>query len=444
MLSGNRRDKMNTLDTRINEVLSEIEQGKPGNIFITGRAGTGKTTFLKYLTKNSTKKLVVVAPTGVAAVNAGGVTIHSLFALPLGISFPDTIERNPDSKKKKILRFLEVLIIDEISMVRPEVLDSIDWRLRKIRRNQKPFGGVKVIMFGDLFQLPPVIKDSEWQILREYYPGQFFFNAHVWRKTTFKIIELTQVFRQTNPEFIEILNDIREYNPKPEDLRKLRELSGKPWTDEYINLCALRSDADWINNDKLGDKGIETHTGECFGQFPESSSPAPYELSLRVGARVMCLINDYNGSYFNGSLGTVTGIDFPVLVKVKLDSGDEVYLYEHTWENKEYLVDKATGRITQNTIGSFTQFPLKLAWAITIHKSQGLTFDHVRLNVKNIFSSGQLYVALSRCTSLSGISTDSEISPSMIIPNSELVNFVNYIKGREFFGGFDLPQESLT
>ena len=434
---------MSTLDDHIIEVLAEIESGAPGNIFITGRAGTGKTTLLRTLTKSSTKKLVVVAPTGVAAVNAGGVTIHSLFALPFGISFPSTIDRNPDSKKKKILRSMEVLIIDEISMVRPEILDSIDWRLRKIRRNQKPFGGVKVIMIGDLFQLPPVIKDSEWQILREYYPGQFFFNAHVWRKTTFRILELTEVFRQTNPEFIEILNDIRDYNLKQSDIQKLRELAGKPWTDNYINLCALRAEADTINNDKLGNKDVETHEGRYSGRYTESSCPAPIDLSLRPGARVMCLTNSFDGSYYNGSLGTVLEVGFPDYVLVRLDSGIEVYLSEHTWENKEYQVDKVTGNITTETVGSFSQFPLKLAWAITIHKSQGLTFDFVRLNVKDIFSSGQLYVALSRCTSLSGISTDIEISPSMVIPNSELVDFVRYIRGREYFGGFDLPQESL-
>lgn len=413
----------------------ELVNTTDNHLFITGKAGSGKTTFLKYLIKHTKKRCVVTAPTGVAAINAGGVTLHSLFGIQFGpISPYDRLEYKFTEYKTELLLRLELLIIDEVSMVRPDVLDTVDRKLRWVRNTDEPFGGVQVVMFGDLFQLPPVVKREDKKILKEYYDDFFFFNALVFQHTGFHVVELTKIFRQTNEEFIKVLNDIRNYKVTSEELDVLSELKDKQLSKTYgegIHICTHKADVEKINAEKLGESTF-TYDAEIKDKFPESSAPCDIHLKLREGARVMALTNDTQKGYYNGMLGVVVNLDANS-VTVKMDKGSVIKFERYTWENNQYALKD--DQIEAQKIGSCTQFPLTLAWAITIHKSQGLTFDKIVLHVAKTFCPGQLYVALSRCRTLGGIVSDAYITQKMIIPDYALTDFERAYKSDGNFYG---------
>lgn len=411
------------LTDEMNEVM-QLVQNTSDNVFVTGKAGTGKTTFLKHLINNCKKRCVVAAPTGIAAINAGGVTLHSLFGIPFGpISPVDRLDNRFSEFKTAMLLRLELLIIDEISMVRPDIIDTIDRKLRWVRCIDEPFGGVQVVMFGDLFQLPPVVKKAENEILGRFYDDFYFFNAQVWKRIGFHVIELSRIFRQTDGEFVDVLNNIRTYQATSDELDILSEIKDKEtsesYTGEYIHLCTHKATVDKINKSLLGEP-TWTNEAQIKDKFPESSAPCDLTLQLRVGARVMALCNNSEKGYHNGMLGFVTALS-PTEVKVQMDNGCAVKFEPYTWANTQYALKD--DQIVSEEIGSCTQFPLTLAWAITIHKSQGLTFDKVILHVAHTFCPGQLYVALSRCRTLNGIVSDAYITKRMIIPEYALIDF---------------------
>lgn len=401
------------------------------NIFLTGKAGTGKTTFLKYLRENSFKKMVVAAPTGVAAINAGGVTLHSLFQLPFAPYIPskdvtaDAVNSHSllsqiryNKEKLEIFRNLELLVIDEASMVASHTVDAIDAILRSVRRrNQLPFGGVQVLFIGDLHQLPPVVKNMEWQFLKHYYPSIFFFDSLVLQEHVPVMVELKEIFRQQDNSFINILNEIR-HNELTEDSFELLNARLKPnfvpADDEgYITLTTHNSQADEINKAKLRRlPGIPLmYRAEIKGLYPEHLYPAEPNLELKVGAQVMFLRNDIESkAYFNGKIGVITKLTSDT-VKVKCKGEDfSIEVRKQEWKNVNYSLTPGTREITEEELGSFTQYPLRLAWAITIHKSQGLTFNKLIIDAENAFANGQVYVALSRCTSLEGLVLTSHIN----------------------------------
>ncbi|PVW13957.1 helix-turn-helix domain-containing protein [Marixanthomonas spongiae] len=408
------------------------------NIFLTGKAGTGKTTFLHKLKEQCLKRLVVVAPTGVAAINAGGVTIHSFFQLPFGPLLPEngTLSNNSFSKKFSrakidIIKSLDLLIIDEISMVRADVLDGIDNVLRRFRNRSLPFGGVQLLMIGDLQQLSPVIKENEWQLLKQNYKTGFFFGSHAFQKCDALSIELKHIYRQDSKEFIEILNEIRNDRLSLEASEKLnqRYLPDFSATEHegYITLTTHNARADRINNTELHtlkDKSF-VYEAEVIGKFPEYLYPTHINLELKVGAQVMFIKNDRSPEkeYFNGKIGTVVHLEEDDITVRCPDDDFDIHLIPEEWENVKYSIDPDTKEITEEKIGAFTQIPLRLAWAITIHKSQGLTFDKVVVDAQEAFAHGQTYVALSRCKTLEGIVLTSPISNSSIINNQEVSVF---------------------
>lgn len=407
------------------------------NVFVTGKAGSGKTTFLKYLIANCGKNCMVAAPTGVAAINAGGVTLHSLFGIPFGPITPyDKLENRYSEYKTELLLKLDLLIIDEISMARADIIDTIDRKLRWVCECNEPFGGVQIVMFGDLFQLPPVIKKQDREILSNYYDDFFFFNAQVFKRVGFHVVELSTIFRQTEPEFINVLNRIRNYRVTSDELDVLSELKNRSasnnYDGEYIHICTHRVDVEKINTDKLGDKDIHVYDVSMKGIFPESSVPCDLHLKLRVGARIMALVNDPLKGYYNGMLGVVTALEENV-IKARMDNGLPVKFERHTWSNMQYILKD--NQICKEEIGSCTQFPLTLAWAITIHKSQGLTFDKIVLHVSRTFCPGQLYVALSRCRTLGGIVSDAFITKKMVIPEYTLIDFERAYKSEGNYYG---------
>lgn len=407
------------------------------NVFVTGKAGSGKTTFLKYLIANCGKNCMVAAPTGVAAINAGGVTLHSLFGIPFGPITPyDKLENRFSEYKTELLLKLDLLIIDEISMARADIIDTIDRKLRWVCECNEPFGGVQIVMFGDLFQLPPVIKKQDREILSNYYDDFFFFNAQVFKRVGFHVVELSTIFRQTEPEFINVLNRIRNYQVTSDELDVLSELKNRSasnnYDGEHIHICTHRVDVEKINTDKLGDKDIYVYDVSMKGIFPESSVPCDLHLKLRVGARIMALVNDPLKGYYNGMLGVVTALEENV-IKARMDNGLPVKFERHTWSNMQYILKD--NQICKEEIGSCTQFPLTLAWAITIHKSQGLTFDKIVLHVSRTFCPGQLYVALSRCRTLGGIVSDAFITKKMVIPEYTLIDFERAYKSEGNYYG---------
>ncbi len=395
------------------------------NIFLTGKAGTGKTTFLKYLRQNSRKNMVVAAPTGVAAINAGGVTLHSLFQLPFAPFIPSNDSTNPDTVNKHsllsklhynkskldLLRNLELLIIDETSMVAAHAVDAIDTILKGVRRRYKePFGGVQVLFIGDLHQLPPVVKREEWSFLQNYYASIFFFDSLVLTEHIPVMVELKKIFRQQDNSFIEILNGIRNNSLTQENYSllnsRLKRNFSPPDKEEYITLTTHNSQSDEINKQKLHNLHGRSYSyrASVEGTFPGHMYPAEEYLELKVGAQVMFLKNDTEErKYFNGKIGAVTALeeDF-IRVRCKGEDYDiEVQKYE--WKNMNYTLNPDTRQIMEEELGSFRQYPLRLAWAITIHKSQGLTFDKLIIDAENAFANGQVYVALSRCTTLEGL-----------------------------------------
>lgn len=428
---------MITLTDEMKQAIKLIETTDSA-IYITGKAGTGKTTFLKYIVENIQKRFVITASTGIAAINAGGVTLHSLLNIPFGVLSPnETIKTGFNDEKKELLNAIDVLIIDEISMVRPDVIDYIDRKLQIYRESSLPFGGVQVIMFGDLYQLPPVVTNNEKDILLQLYRGVYFFYAHVFRNHGFQIVELNHIFRQSDTRFIEILNHIRSYQITKEDIEDLEELRDKKQSDRfdnrYIHICSYKKDVKRINEELLGEP---THTfyAQIQNDFNLNSAPCDRKLMLRVGARVMMLINDRFHLYCNGSLGIVEGIDDKV-VTVKLDNGCTIGVERCEWTAYEYRI--VDGKIKNVAKGSCKQFPITLAWAITIHKSQGLTFDNVVIHTQGVFCPGQIYVALSRCTSLEGIISDSFIDKRHILPDQELLSFEKAYKNCNYHFNID-------
>ena len=412
------------------------------SVFLTGKAGTGKTTFLKHIVAVCSKRLAVVAPTGVAAVNAGGVTIHSFFQLPLCPYLPDVKElvteyqmpeknRSLRKDRVKILRTLELLIIDEISMVRADILDAIDATLKRYRKNDRPFGGVQLLMIGDVQQLPPVVTESEKPFMDQVYPSPFFFNSRAFRKLGYIVIELNKIHRQRDAEFTSMLNDIRTGNPSDQTLERLnRRLDPgfEPPSGEYwIRLTTHNHQSDAINREKMDAlKGKSMiFKAEIDGNYPESAYPAETELRLKKGAQVMFTRNDTSGNsmYFNGKIGTVTSL-YPEII-VTDENGNEIIVNQEKWDNVRYEINPETQEIQAVNDGSFTQYPLRAAWAITIHKSQGLTFDRVVIDAGKAFSFGQVYVALSRCRSLDGIVLTTPITRKCTFRNMEVSIFEN-------------------
>ena len=415
------------------------------SVFLTGRAGTGKTTFLKYIVENTPKRCVVLAPTGVAAINAGGVTIHSFFQLPLCPYLPDVKElvteyqmpearRQLRKEKVKIIKTLDLLIIDEISMVRADLMDAIDAVMRRYRHNDLPFGGVQLLMIGDAHQLPPVVTDQEEPWLRKVYKSPFFFHSKVMQNLRYVTIELQTVYRQSDQSFLEILNSIRDGVMDNDTYRKLNSrldprfnpddsiaVSGSRW----IRLTTHNRQADSINQERMEALKSKLYTfyAEIEGNFPENTLPAEKVLQLKEGAQVMFLRNDSrDGRYYNGKIATVTEIDYDT-VTVTDENGDEINVPIEKWDNIRYEIDKETKEIVPIVDGTFSQYPLRAAWAVTIHKSQGLTFDNVIIDAASAFSFGQVYVALSRCRTLEGIVLSSPISQSCLYNNSDVSGF---------------------
>lgn len=421
------------------------------SIFLTGRAGTGKTTFLKYIAQSISKRFVILAPTGVAAINAGGSTIHSFFQLPLCPYLPDVKElvteyQTPDryrslrKERIKIISTLDLLIIDEISMVRADLMDAVDMTLRKYRRNEQPFGGVQLLMIGDIHQLSPVVKESERQYISQVYSSPYFFHSKALGKMDYITIELQKVYRQKDAEFIGILNAVRDNKVTPEVLEKLNSRVGAPQDmDEVVRLTTHNAQADNINAlelVKLSGKP-EVFTARIEGDFPSNNYPADEFLSLKEGARVMFVRNDPQGKYYNGKMGTVLEISAAGNVLVEDFEGGLIEVEPVVWENIQYEIDQQTSEIVPVVVGKFRQLPLRIAWAVTIHKSQGLTFDKVIIDAGAAFAFGQVYVALSRCRTLEGISLETPISASSLYNDSHISRF------NEAVSPFAIVQSSL-
>ncbi|HXS58039.1 MAG TPA: helix-turn-helix domain-containing protein [Hanamia sp.] len=403
------------------------------NIFLTGKAGTGKTTFLKYLKENCSKNIIVAAPTGVAAINAGGVTLHSLFQLPFNPFLPTPASKREllgklkfNTRRQDLLRKMELLVIDEISMVRCDTMDAIDTILRSVRRKHNlPFGGVQLLCIGDLYQLPPVARRDEWNILSEYYSSEFFFDSMVIKEQMPMLIELNKIYRQKEDSFVRLLNKVRNNGMTADDFEDLhlRHFPDfRPSLEEkYITLTSHNNQADNINYRELQKLSTLsfTYNAEIQGEFPESMYPAEASLVLKEGAQVMFLKNDSEKRYFNGKIGVVKSVMQDEVI-VECD-GIDIYVSHETWENTRYVLSRNEGKLEQEILGTFRQFPLRLAWAITIHKSQGLTFEKVMIDAADSFSSGQVYVALSRCTSLDGIVLLTKIPAVAIYSNQNVV-----------------------
>lgn len=417
------------------ELAYEYVQHTNRCIFLTGKAGTGKTTFLRRLKQECPKQMIVVAPTGVAAINAEGVTVHSLFQLPPQMFLPtDEARRRLFSEmqmravKQRVLRNLELLVIDEVSMVRADLLDAIDAILRHFKhRPSIPFGGVQVLFIGDLFQLSPVAREEEWRLLQDYYEGPYFFQARIFRELRPVYIELDHVFRQTNIEFVEILNQVRNNTLTPESLQLLNsrvvvhnQLPIPPKGANFqITLSTHNNKVDAINQREMDllDGKVYSYQATVKDTFPESMFPMEQTLSLKVGARVMFVKNDSSQEklYYNGKLGVVTSLSKDA-INVICEDGTVVDVHKETWENIRYTSEMGSDMVESEVIGSFTHYPLRLAWAITIHKAQGLTFDRVVIDAADAFAAGQVYVALSRCRSLNGVVLHTPI------PNKALTN----------------------
>lgn len=420
----------------------DIIENTGSNLFLTGKAGTGKTTFLKRLQQESSKNLVVLAPTGVAAINAGGTTIHSFFQFPFSPFLPgkgfignDKKFLNMTNMKKRLISSLSLLVIDEVSMVRPDMLDAIDWSLRRLKNSRKPFGGVQLLLIGDIRQLPPVVKEEEWTYLKPYYSSPYFFESHALKDAGYQAIELTKVFRQKDEAFIDILNKIRDGKADALTLQKLNSNCFKGNLPDnlegYIRLTTHNYRAAKINNDRLSALPSKEWSFEAqvSGKFPEYSFPADKILHIKEGAQVMFIKNDtgMERKFYNGLIGKVVSVS-EEKIRVKPLNGEHVIdVVPLVWGNMEYSVNEATGQVIQNEVGKFEQYPLQLAWAITIHKSQGLTFDKAIIDASYSFAPGQTYVALSRCKTLDGLLLETPIPPQAIIIDKEANEFVrNY------------------
>lgn len=405
------------------------------NIFLTGKAGTGKTTFLHNLKQHTPKRMIVTAPTGVAAINAGGVTLHSFFQLPFGPHVPgsDLQLRRFSKEKINIIKGLDMLVIDEISMVRADLLDGVDAVLRRYKHRQRPFGGVQLLMIGDLHQLSPVIKDDEWQLLKPYYDSCYFFSSHALKQTDMISIELKQIYRQSDADFIALLNRVRDNRLDDATLRALNTRYRPDFQpgedDDYITLTTHNRKADHINDRKLQALPSKpfSFAAHIEGDYPAYSYPNAETLTLKKGAQVMFVRNDGSAEkrYFNGKIGKITRIDQERIVVKCPNDEQEIPVGPVSWENIKYSLDEKTKDITEEVIGRFTQFPLRPAWAITIHKSQGLTFERAVIDAQAAFSHGQVYVALSRCKTFEGMVLSTPLSQSAVKTDATVAQFVD-------------------
>ena len=421
------------------------------SVFLTGKAGTGKSTFLRYICEHTKKKHVVLAPTGIAAINAGGSTLHSFFKLPFYPLLPD----NPDfslqrgriheffkytKPHRKLLEELELIIIDEISMVRADIIDAVDRILRVYSRNlREPFGGKQILLVGDVFQLEPVVKGDEREILNRFYPTPYFFSARVFNQIDLVSIELQKVYRQTDATFVGVLDHIRNNTVGATDLQLLNTRYGtqieESEADMYITLATRRDNVDHINDKKLAELPGEpvTFSGEITGDFPESSLPTSQELVLKPGAQIIFIKNDFDRRWVNGTIGIISGFD-PIeeTLYVITDDGKECDVKRESWRNIRYKYNEEKKQIEEEELGTFTQYPIRLAWAITIHKSQGLTFSRAVIDFTGgVFAGGQAYVALSRCTSLEGIQLKKPVSRADVFVRPEIIGFAERFNNRQ-------------
>ena len=420
------------------------------NVFLTGKAGTGKTTFLRQLREHSPKRMIVVAPTGVAAINAGGVTIHSFFQLPFSPYVPGTTfqaagegSNRPahrfSREKINIIRTIDLLVIDEVSMVRADVLDAIDDVLRRYRDKDKPFGGVQLLLIGDLQQLAPIVKDNEWELLKPYYPSFYFFHSRALAATEYVGIELKHVYRQQNQQFIHLLNRIRKGDIDADFLAILNKRYlpnfNPPEAEGYITLTTHNHIAQSINSEKMRQLPTREYSykAEIQGNYPEELYPTDAQLLLKEGAQVMFVKNDSSleKRYYNGKIGTVTALSANLIEVTGKDDGIPIRLNREEWNNSKYTLDEDTGEIRETVEGTFKQYPLKTAWAITIHKSQGLTFERVIVDAASAFAHGQVYVALSRCKTFEGLVLTSPLNARALIKDQSVDQFIRGVEDNE-------------
>lgn len=423
------------------ELAWQLVQNTGCNVFLTGKAGTGKTTFLRNFCAKTNKRTVVLAPTGIAAINAQGSTLHSFFQLPFGPYIPGTTQRSNEKgykfseKKRRLIRSLDLVIIDEISMVRADLLDSVDAALRRFRDRTKPFGGVQLLLIGDLQQLAPVVKPEEWTLLQPYYDTQYFFSSLALKEAGYVTVELKKVYRQSEEEFIALLNKVRNNEADAAVLQRLnsRYIPGfvPDATEGYIRLTTHNRQADAINEREMDALPSEPHTykAEIRKEFPELAYPTAEELTMKVGAQVMFVKNDSNlpKRYFNGMIGTVVSMTKSCINVLPQGKDEYICVTPELWENTRYNLNEKTKEIEEEQLGTFAQMPLKPAWAITVHKSQGLTFERAIIDVQYSFSHGQTYVALSRCKSLEGIVLSAPIPAHAIINDANVVAFTKSI-----------------